>query len=307
MSVNERFMKINRSKIRPGFLTGRHPVSLLVFFVCVTGISMFSKNPAVLFMSMFFSITSLAKLKGLGGMLRFLRTMLVLALLTAVINPLFNHRGRTVLARFHNGQPLTLEACFYGLYAAMILISVLAWFSCFNHCFDTDKLLYLFGRFSPRLSLMLSMSLRFVPEFAAKAKEISGIQRMLAGGNRGIIQKIKNGTAVFGSLLTWVLEGSVMRSESMRMRGYGVAKRKMYSAYKWEAEDTAFTALSLVFTGIYLALLYAGSFKFWFYPYVYGRIFAPQAVAGYLTLALLMCLPLIFDNRLEGRRIREHA
>ena len=89
MSVNERFMKINRSKIRPGFLTGRHPVSLLVFFVCVTGISMFSKNPAVLFMSMFFSITSLAKLKGLGGMLRFLRTMLVLALLTAVINPLF--------------------------------------------------------------------------------------------------------------------------------------------------------------------------------------------------------------------------
>ena len=297
----------NIPKIKPGFLTGRHPLCLLVFFVSVICISMFSGSPMVLAVSLIFSLATLAKLKGIRGMLRFLRLMLVLAFLTAVINPLFNHRGRTIIARFKNGQPLTLEACFYGLYAAMILISVLTWFSCFNHCFDTDKLLYIFGRLSPRLSLMLSMALRFVPEFTAKAKEISKMQRMLSGNRKGFVIKIKNGVAVFGALLTWVLESSVTRSESMRMRGYGVTKRKMYSIFRWETEDTVFTVLVLIGTTAYLVLLSEGSFKFWFYPYIYGNISSPGAILGYIILALLMCLPLIFDNRLTGRRIKEYV
>ena len=100
----------NIPKIKPGFLTGRHPLCLLVFFVSVICISMFSGSPMVLAVSLLFSLATLAKLKGIRGMLRFLRLMLVLAFLTAVINPLFNHRGRTIIARFKNGQPLTLSS-----------------------------------------------------------------------------------------------------------------------------------------------------------------------------------------------------
>ena len=301
-------MKKDRIKIKSGFLADRHPFSLLVFFLCVILISMFSKNPVILLISVFFSLGLLLKLRGLRNMLKFLRLTLILALLTAIINPMFNHRGRTVLARFKSGNALTLEACFYGLYAALILISVFAWFSGFNHCFDTDKLLYIFGSLSPRLALTLSMSLRFVPEFTAKAGEIRKMQKMLGGvGKKGLMGKFRNAMAVFGALLTWVLESSVTRSESMKMRGYGQAKRRMYSIYRWEAEDTCLTVFSLVFTGVYILLLSRGSFDFWFYPVIYGDIFSAGAVLGYAVLAALMLLPVIFDNRLEGRRFKEYV
>ena len=82
-----------------------------------------------------------------------MRYMLPLLLFTALLNPLFNHQGATVLFQLPNGSSITLEAVAYGGAAAGMLLAVVVWFRCFGAVITSDKFLYLFGRISPSLSL----------------------------------------------------------------------------------------------------------------------------------------------------------
>ena len=71
--------------------------------------------------------------------------MLPLLLLTALINPAFNHEGQTILTYLSNGNPITLESIVYGVAAAAMLVAVICWFSCYNSVMTSDKFVYLFG------------------------------------------------------------------------------------------------------------------------------------------------------------------
>ena len=294
---------IKTEKLKKDCLKDRHPLALLLVFAALIGISMFSGSPVVMIIMCAGSLSLLGILKGRRALLGHIKIMALLALLTAAINPLFNHRGRTVLARFRSGNALTFEAVMYGLYAALILISVISWFACFNYVFDSDKLLYIFGGFSPALALVLSMTLHFVPEFTAKAKEISLINKgNTASDRKGIVAKLKNKIAVFGTLLTWALEGSVKKAKSMRDRGYGSGKRSRYSIFRWQKEDTVMVLTAVFLLTAYIILHILGAFKFWFYPVLYGKIFSAGAIAGYLVIVLLCILPAVFNLRIMGRK-----
>ena len=103
--------------------------------------------------------------------------MLPLLLMAAIVNPAFNHEGGTLLTYLPSGNPLTLESIVYGLAAATMLIAVIIWFSCYTEVMTSDKFVYLFGRIIPALSLVLSMTLRFVPKFKAQIKVVSEVQQ----------------------------------------------------------------------------------------------------------------------------------
>ena len=92
-------------------------------------------------------------------------------LLIACINPAFNHYGVTELFRLKTG-PVTLEAIVYGLVLAFVLYISVLWFSSFHEIMTTDRFVYLFGKLSPDISLVLSMAMRFVPRFTKQLKKI---------------------------------------------------------------------------------------------------------------------------------------
>lgn len=75
-----------------------------------------------------------------------------LFLMVAVTNPLFSHNGVTPLF-FLNGNPVTLEAFIYGIAIAVMVIAIIMWCKCCSEVMTSDKLLYLFGRVIPKLSL----------------------------------------------------------------------------------------------------------------------------------------------------------
>lgn len=85
-------------------------------------------------------------------------------LLVAVTNPLFSHNGVTPLF-YLNGNPVTLEAFVYGAAIAVMVVGVMLWCRCYSAVMTSDKFLYLFGRAIPKLALVLSMALRFIPMF----------------------------------------------------------------------------------------------------------------------------------------------
>lgn len=160
-------------------------------------------------------------------------------LLTAILNPIFNHKGLTVLF-YLKRNPVTLESVAYGAASGVMLGSVLLIFSCFNRIITDDKILYLFGRIIPSLAVVISMALRFVPLFTTQAKKIALAQRCSDGdpASKSIGKRAKSGLFIFSALITWALESAVTTADSMRARGFGLHPRSFYTDFRFDGRDT---------------------------------------------------------------------
>ena len=204
-----------------------HPAISMLYFVLVIGLTMFLNHPVCLGISLVCALTYSIYLKGKKAVRFNLVYMLPLLVITALINPAFSHQGVTILTYLPSGNPLTLESILYGIFAAFLLITVIAWFSCFNAVMTSDKFVYLFGRIIPALSLVLSMSLRFVPRFTAQIKVISNAQKCVGRdvSNGGLIKRVKHGIKILSILVTWALENAIDIADSMKDRGYGLPGR----------------------------------------------------------------------------------
>lgn len=273
-----------------------NPTALLIFFICVIGISMFSLNPVVLIGSSVTALCNLYYLAGAGALRKTVRLLLPIAALTMLLNPLFNHRGRTVLGKFPNGSNLTLEALAYGAVAALLLVSVCSWFACMNRVMDSDKILYIFGNISPTLALLVSMCLRFVPEFSAKSAEIrNAFKGSCPVEERTMRQKIYFGMVITSALISWLVENAADKAKSIKSRAYDSGKRTVYSIYKWTLRDTCLTAAALFCLAVYLFGSAKGLLKYWYFPVLYGELFTVQTIWIYAFGLLLCLLPIVFD------------
>ena len=135
-------------------------------------------------------VTALERPRELGRNLAF---YLPLYLMIAVINPLFSHNGVTPLF-FLNGNPVTLEAVLYGLDIAVMLVAVLYWFKGYSHVMTSDKFLFLFGRAIPRLALVLSTALRFVPLLKVQIRRVGRAQKAMGlYAADSYVDKVKGG------------------------------------------------------------------------------------------------------------------
>lgn len=154
---------------------------------------------------------------------RLLVAMMLALVVLAAINPLFNTLGDTVLFTYLGTRPYTLEALAYGASTAVMFVSVMLWFACYAQVMSTDKFTYLFGRRAPALTLVLTMTLRLVPSYVRKARQISTARRcaglsMTQGSMR---ERARDGASLLSALTSWALEGAVTTADSMRSRGYG--------------------------------------------------------------------------------------
>lgn len=276
-----------------------HPTVNFLYFGLVLLFSMCLMHPVCLGISLF---SSFAYALYLGGRktVRFAAFfMLPMLLMAAVINPAFNHKGITVLAYLPTGNPLTLESILYGLAAAVMLTSVVFWFSCYNQMMTSDKLVYLFGRILPSLSLMLSMSLRFVPKLKAQLLAVTEAQRAIGRDplEGSVVARLKKGITVLSILITWSLENAIETADSMKGRGYGLPGRTAFSIYHFDARDK--TALFwLCACGGYLLSAWAiGGFAFRYFPSMQGAPVTPLTLSFYVAYFILCMTPLILNKR----------
>ena len=166
-----------------------HPMLNFFYFAVVLIFTMFSQHPLILAVSYAGAVSYGILLNGAGKTLRQSCFFTLPALLiVALLNPMFNHYGVTMLYYIESsGNWVTLEALIYGVVLGTVMFVVIQWFSCYNQVMTSDKFVYLFGRIIPALSLVLSMALRFVPEFLHQLKVIrngqKGMGRDVSEGN----------------------------------------------------------------------------------------------------------------------------
>lgn len=284
---------------------GYHPLVNFLYFLIVIGATMCYMHPVYLGLSLLGSLSYAWYLRGNRMFRVVLLGMLPSCLLMAVINPLFNHEGATMLFYLKNGNPMTLESIVYGLASGVMLAAVVSWFSVFHEVMTSDKFMYLFGKTVPAFSLMLSMALRFVPRFTEQIKRVASAQQCIGRNvtNGKIYERAGHGMRILSITTTWALENSVETADSMKSRAYGLRGRTNFTLYRYDKRDGILTGVLLVTSALLLYLSGSRQMRILYFPVFVINEPTPAALFGYLLYGLLCLLPVLF-NLWEDRKWR---
>lgn len=277
--------------------SGYHPIVNFLYFTLVLLFTMFFMHPLYLVISLLCALIYAIYLNG-GRAMRFsLFYMVPMLLLTALINPAFNHEGATILTYLPSGNPLTLESIIYGIGAALMLVAVILWFSCYNKIMTSDKFVYLFGRIIPALSLVLSMVLRFVPKFKAQFQAVSRAQKCVGRdiSDGSLFHRMKNGVTILSIMVTWSLENAIETADSMKSRGYGLPGRTAFSIYRFDKRDGAALACLLGSSAYVLLGAACGALKWRYFPTIKGVELGLFPISVALVFLSLCAFPVLLN------------
>lgn len=279
-----------------------HPLIVFLYFSFVLTIIMFSINPIVRLITLVFGLLTLWRLENKDQIRKDLKWLSMILFFSTVGNFLFIHSGRTILFEWIVSETktyrFTFEALFYGFSFGIMMYSILIWFRLFSYSFNSEKILYLFGKRMPRISLILSMILRFIPLYQAEVSNIELSQKGLGITNKNQgNKKIEKEYQTFLSLFGWSLERAVITSDSMNARGYGLKNRTQYQSYIMQQRDILLSLLlTVLLSGFYLCSINE-AFQFYYYPKLRLDFISGTSMIGYLLLMGILGLPLLIEAK----------
>lgn len=269
-----------------------HPIVNIVYFLVVLALPAFVMQTGLLMISCICAAVYYFHLKRRGGV-RYFGVVLGLFLITALINPLFSHRGATLLFYLPTGNPVTEEALIYGVQMGIMVFGTLLWCSCFNTVVTSEKWIEILGRVAPFFSLLLAMIFRFIPKYTGQIQKIHFARKAMGEKNTGLKDKVKNAFQTFSITTTWALENSVDTVDSMRARGYGTGRRSTYHNYRITFRDISALIWITGWGGVVLYAVASGALKTVYYPYYEVR----GNVLFYAAFALLCLTPLGMEGK----------
>lgn len=270
-----------------------HPITLMCYFISILSVSMFSFNPVFVTSGLLGAILYLLMINNKKVTFKGIFGYLFMFILIAITNPLFSHNGATPLF-FINDSRITLEALLFGVFLSVMILEVMLWFKCFNLAFDNEKLVFFFGKAFPKLALIISMTLHYIPNLIDEFKSILSVQKSFSK-NKGISVYIKS----FSAVITQSLENSIEKSNSMSARGYGKRKRTYYNNFKFTKYDLIYLIISIVLFSVSMMSIALNTAYFEFYPRISINSVSVMSTLSYGTFLLLSLLPFIFEVKEE--------
>lgn len=262
-----------------------HPIVNFIYFVFIITFSVICTHPLCVAISLICSFAYSVLLNG-----KYLRYLMPLILIIAVIYPLISHGGITILTYLPDGNPLTRESLIYGLILSVITANTVCWFLCSTKVMTTDKLLCIFAGISPHVSLFLSMLLRFIPRFTAQTKKVIKAKRGIS--NENIIKKTKDCLSVFSIMITWSAENTINISDSMKSRGFGITKRTHFSIYSFNKRDI-YALICILLSVSYI--LYGTVTKKMYCRYFPSTDFPMYGISFFAVYLLLCTIPIAIE------------
>lgn len=234
-----------------------HPAVNFLFFAAVIGGTLVFRHPVYLAVSLGCAAAYSIRRNGKRAIV-FDLAALAAAVGFALYYASYHHFGMTVLRRNFVDNNMTLESFVYGLVLGLSYAGAAMWFSCVHSVVTADKVVYLFGRISPRLSLFLAILLRMVPRIKREARRIHTAQQGLGKGigQGNLLQRSWHALRIASMLITWAIEALMTSSESMQSRGSTLRGRTAFSVYRFDNRDRAYViALFLFLTLTGMAIL----------------------------------------------------
>lgn len=214
-----------------------------------------------------------------------------------------NHFGLTVLDRNFIGNDLTLESLVYGFVLGFSAAGAVIWLSCVYSVFTSDKVAYLFGRVSPRISLFLSVLLRTVPGIKNQAKQINNAQRGIGrgAGQGNVFVRLRNCIRILSILITRTVDMPINVSESMRSRGGLLRGRKAFSVYRFDNRDRIYVILMFSALTLTAMAVLLGQTDAVYDPKITVTSITPMSFLFYIGYAFLCLMPLHLELWTEYR------
>ena len=280
-----------------------HPLVNFLYFTLVLVFSMVLRHPLAQGVSLLCACIYAVQAEGQRAVLFCLKWCLPVFLLTALFNPAFSHEGVTILLYLPTGNPLTLESILYGVSAGVLLVTVMVWFMNSSRVITSDKFIYLFGRVIPALSLVLSMTLRFIPKFKSQLAAVVEAQRSIGRdiSQGSLLRRMKLAVSVLSIMITWALENAMDTADSMKGRGYGLPGRTAFSIYRLDDRDKSALAFLLLCAFCLVMGTAASAFSFRYYPGSRAGARTPLALSFQLVYAALCAMPILL-NAFEERK-----
>jgi len=215
-----------------------------------------------------------------------------------VINPLFSHRGATILFYLFD-QPITLESIMFGILMMLSITTILISFVSFNLIISEDKFIYLFSSFAPKTALLIMMAFRFVPLLKRRLIEITNVQktRGINITNGTLRQRAKAGMSLLHILMTWSLEEALQTADSMKARGYGLDKRSSFYKYRFYKFDIFIFIWFCVLSIVLLVVGLSGMGKLEIYPQLESLQLSIHEDYAFSAYLLFLFTPHIIEGR----------
>ena len=201
---------------------------------------------------------------------------LPLAAFILILNPIFYHGGETVLFTLW-GYNFTWEALENGICSALLILCTILIFTVLGSVLGEEKFLYVFGRFFPKLALMISMIFRHF-DLLGKAYEQTKNMAKINGiyeNDATLWQKLKTNAVIFEAFTAVALEGSIDTALSLSAKGYYSKQKTIIKSYRFRAADFAFMAVVTA---------------------IFGCIFIKNSAVSLTATAILFLIPIIFGR-----------
>ena len=270
-----------------------HPAINFLFFLSVISSAVGFDQPVFLAISCLCAFSYSVKRNGWNAVI-FNLCLIPLAAAFTMYYIEYHHFGITVLSRNFIGNNMTLESLLQGIVLSAQLAAAVMWCSCLFSVFTADKIVYLLGRVSPKISLFLSILLRLVPRIKIQAKKLHSARQSVGRGiHQGtLLQRFVNGVKIFSMLITWVLDSISTLSDSMRSRGYSLKGRTAFSIYRFDNRDRSLViAMFTCLTGLIMAVL-LGQTDMVFDPNIQMAPISSMSFPFYFVYTVLCLLPL---------------
>lgn len=187
-----------------------HPMINLIYFGAAILCTICFDHPIFLAVSFVCAFLYSVKLNGLKSLVLNL-CLVVLAVAYTAWYSYYHHFGVTSLRVNFIGNQITLESVVYGFVRGMTAATMIVWFSCIFRLITADKVVYLFGRISPKLSLFLSILTTWTMEdFVESAISMKSRGYSLKGRTAFSIYRFDNRDRSLVIVFFWCLTALLM-------------------------------------------------------------------------------------------------
>lgn len=272
-------------------------VPMLIYLTSLLVIVSLSGSPAVqaaFFMSMVLFLLCI----GINEAKRYLFLSFLIGIPVAVINPLINQAGATILISFYDlplagNINITLEAIIFGTFMSLKLMNTVLVFAVFNNAVHPDRLLNLLSVSASKSALIISVAVRFIPSMVSRFKEIRDIQQTRGVNleSNNLFKNIKNWYPFIKIVLFSTIENSFTTAEAIESRAYGTGKRTVFFSEKIKRRDLVLAADSIIILLVLYLFHSAGLLYYEFFPRL-EHLSPEQAVPALLIPALVLVPPL---------------
>lgn len=263
-----------------------NPKVCFLFFVFTVLLILLNFNPIFRCVSLLSGVIYNAMLQGKKTFKTFFTFLLPFTLLVGIFNMAFTSYGVDILFSISN-KNFTAEGLSYGLCQGVMFSSVIVWLSSYSYVLSSDKFMSVFSKLAPNLTLVLTMTLSFIPRLRKNAQEINDA-RLNVNTNQS---KFKKSLDNFSSLISMTLEESIEVSDTMRARNFN-SSRKPYSKYRFNLDDGIVLLVLLALSISCIVLNSLDKAEFIFDPEIKMLSFSPIFLILY---TIYMFLPVIIN------------